>query len=49
MPEENLHPIWLNNDGMHCESSFLGWNEIINLLKDVGKFADKLSRIDFEN
>lgn len=46
LPENNLHPIWLNNDGIHCTDHTLTWKELANILDDVGGFADKLSKID---
>ena len=47
IPEENLHPIWLNNKGVLCNEIILKWDELYNLLEDVGKFADKLSSLAF--
>ena len=47
IPEENLHPIWLNNEGGICSDTTLKWDELYNLLKDVGQLADKLSSLEF--
>lgn len=49
LSENDLHPIWLSNEGIVCNECKLTWKELENILEDVGDLANSLSNGKLSN
>jgi len=43
IPEGNLHPVWLRNEGIFISTAYITFDELYNMLIEIGSLADKLS------
>jgi len=46
LPAGQLHAVWIKNDGLYAEGANLTFGELHELLRDVGRIADKLAKGD---
>lgn len=43
IPEGNLHPVWLRNEGVFVSTAYITFDELYDILIEIGNLADKLS------
>jgi len=43
LPSGHLHPVWLKDDGLYTDGARLGFDELENLLRDLGRIAERTS------
>jgi hypothetical protein len=43
IPETNIHPVWLRNDGIFASTSHLTFDELHKMLLETGRLAEKIS------
>ena len=43
IPEGNLHPVWLHNEGIFVSTAYINFDEIYDMLIEIGNLANKLS------
>ncbi len=43
--EGMLHTVWLTNSGIASKSAVMAWEELADLAREEGKFADKVSNL----
>lgn len=44
LPADHLHAVWLRNDGLHADGVHLTFDELRDLIREVGRIADKLAK-----
>jgi hypothetical protein len=48
LPEDHLHAVWVVNDGIHTADCSLSFEEVGELMTELGRSADRLSRLERE-
>lgn len=43
LPEESILPVYITNNGLETHATYLNFNELVELLQDLGEMALKLS------
>ena len=46
LPIDHLHAVWVANDGIHIADCRLSFEELAELLRELGRSADRMSRIE---
>jgi hypothetical protein len=46
LPPDHLHAVWIANDGIHTTDCCLTFEELAELITEIGRLADRLSRIE---
>ncbi len=44
LPAGHLHAVWIKNDGLHAARVNLTFDELRDLIRDIGRIADKLAK-----
>ncbi|MDY7116041.1 hypothetical protein RAN53_06740 [Halomonas sp. SSL-5] len=44
LPAEQLHAVWIKNDGLYTDGTNLTFDELRDLILDIGRIADKLAK-----
>jgi hypothetical protein len=44
LPAGQLHAVWIKNDGLHTDGANLTFDELRELIGDIGRIADKLAK-----
>src|SRR3972149_3527929 len=44
LPAGHLHAVWIKNEGLFADGTHLTFDELHDLVRDVGRIADKLSK-----
>lgn len=44
LPTGQLHAVWIKNDGLFVDGAYLTFGELRELVREVGRIADKLSK-----
>ena len=44
LPAGQLHAVWIRNDGLHTDGANLTFDELRDLILDIGRIADKLAK-----
>jgi hypothetical protein len=44
LPAGQLHAVWIKNDGLYTEGANLTFDELGELIRDIGRIADKLAK-----
>ncbi len=46
LAEDSIHAVWITNDGIKTENHHLLYSEVVDLLKEVARWADIISRVE---
>jgi len=41
LPSGHLHPVWVNDDGVYADGAKLGFDELEDLLREIGRIAER--------
>ena len=44
LPAGQLHAVWIKNDGLHSDGANLTFDELRDLIREIGQTADKLAK-----
>jgi hypothetical protein len=44
LPTGQLHAVWIKNDGLYADGANLTFDELRDLVRDIGRIADKLAK-----
>ncbi len=44
LPAGQLHSVWIKNDGLYTDGANLTFDELRDLIRDIGRIADKLAK-----
>jgi len=44
LPAGQLHAVWIKNDGLYTDGANLAFDELRDLIRDIGRIADKLAK-----
>lgn len=44
LPDEQLHAVWIMNDGLHTDKANLTFDELHDLIMQIGQIADKIAK-----
>jgi hypothetical protein len=45
LSDENIHPVWLTNDGIHCATASLEYVEFESVLRELAKVASQIANM----